>query len=1466
MARLPDVPIDVWTGYIQDQFTEKTNGLMDALEFRIKTSPFGEMFPAVSPQDNPMLSTYEQQLKQDADEQERRRNEEMQRLQQEQEFLTLRQEQAALMQRLAPPEPTPLDPGPPAQPGNPYPDTQDNPDVHDLFYRGAPPTDGEVPGVTYPLYKGPDQTPPDTMFKETSAQPQPQQVPPPMFEAPTPVQGQSFSDYAGQLRQMLGGERNSSYAAPPEPAPIEQNPVAPAEPTPVGADETQAPQGGLRNFQETFNQEFEQPQDRPQDPVSSKFWEPVTNVTEKMASKSHEIGLGDAWAAATAATDPAEKANLTRIAIGKTLQMVPDAVSEAAASPLIAAMGERETNPLAKANPLATGRVGDLPGAEAIPAAQLLRDAEIPGLKGVGSAIGVEDDARYLPTDIAVNVANGPGRALEIAQWLGVAGQALEHPDSPATAMLGIPAAGLAARYGLKGLGRLADSSIDPLDAIRTSAVADNATPSTAGDFNNANMPDIFSEPVENIRNTATDITDGLVPGNIPDTALANTTKYGMSAAQGALSGGLAAAEEDDADLGDISRGAALGAARGLGGRALRGTGAQGAWSSNIAKSEWKASWKPLYADQPRTPIENRPETIQGKAWEKFGQARDYLSERFFDNRTYVNKLQSEARRYLGRDLTYDEMLSEHTRRNTSQAAQVAIDQMLRPAVQRVGPDIDYFKDAMTYRDNIAVSNAKARQVYAQEAARQTPQVQAAEREVRRLEKMQNSPNAPMDLHTRLDEARTRLDEEIGIREGEAWQTGGMAGEGRSFSGDVDVRESQRRLAEIEQVVGPERWANIQSAMDDTQKFVEEYRQRMYDHGIINKKTLDALQQYDFYIPTRILDHINDESKVAVGGSVSLRDTGIHEASIKGTTAEREDPINSLMRLAFDSEARIAKNDAFNAFHALNAETPIFRAKRVEGTDARAKLTDEGSRSRIVTGFVDGKKLAYEVSDPWTAKALRFESDPVSNRFELRALRKLASVSREMITRNPAFIAGQVLLDVSGALVRESAWEGGPQNVPKVLKSLMQTYFDPELWKGLDSGQYKGDYARFLREGGGMAGFQDMTQEGLLRKQGDLQRNNPLDGFQVNNKEDWGRVVKWLGTGEALQNISTRLDLAPRVAAARLAEERLAKQGVDPNSAKLRGMIAGRESTMDFSKGGSLTKMLNQFIPFFNIGFQSAATPVRALRENPVAFPATAAATIGVPIMAAEAWNRSDPQRARDYEDIPDYIKARNLIVMMPEVPGTDIGKAGVDEFGGRRPKYIQFPLREFAMFGVLGRAAAQKAIQEAGGDVRDPMSWHQLGQELLVTGSPLTANNPTDLTTSFAPVGLSSALQLANNKDAFRGRQIATERNDMEASNISKALSNGLFDKFGVEIRPSQLEFLVRDSMSYTGAGALAAGDALTGRTRLTQEGAQSAPVVGGAVKRFYGNATGTRVNRSPGKSTDWRYRQDPATVWASL
>lgn len=1774
MANLPDIPLEHWTGYIQDQFEEKSNALMDTLDFRIKTSSLAEMFPALHPNDNPLLSAYEEQLKQDADEQERRRQEEYQRLEQEREMLLLQQEREQIMQQLAAQEPIPL------TPASPNPDLQGaDPAMTNPMYRGqVPDEEGRMPGLVKPIYTQPEgeaQQAGDTRqmagfgkpfdpaeiessrlsFERSQAARTP---PPPMYEAPTPEKGQSFQDYTRQLGSMLHIGNNEPSQGAPEPEPLPR----PTEPQPTG----------LHNFQQQFNQEMEQPQDRPTDPATNKVWEPVHYVAERLTKKSDELGLADIWSQVTRAVDPAEKADATRKAIARTMKLIPDAMTESVQG-LERAAGMGRESAVSSENPYGSGKFGPAerevikdvltpviqrPLAEA--AAGALEGRDIPGLRGLGQAIGVEEGARYSPGDVATNIMSGPFKAFDIAQWIGVAGEALENPASPATALLSIPAAGLAAKLGMKSLGRLADPSIDPFDPMRITTASrpvpdveyrivnaksatrgpqfatqdealdaissypesirgdlrvrevrgdiDPSAPDmagryyhgTGGDFTRpdaeklnpdslwgpahyitneplvagtgelalggkgqrgyaeqgmsdatrgllneieyakktieerADNPDlvarmqerldtaearlleepdelkyaredladlnrpglnsknpelrkyyekriadlemqhrtgpnvrptdvppglrlldvdqlagrdfarqvqtvvdsmdtedlgaaarlagnedwqnasyyakskvkvgdlwhaanqaladagyaeyaskmvnegfakagwdgikyyggrnipvkdadgnpvhhdalaIFPESLDKIRNATAGTPGGFIEGSGAGTNLARTTRYATSAAYGAASGGAEASQEPGADLGDVARGAAIGAARGVAGRAIRGTGAETPWAANIAKSEWKMGWRPLYENQPRTPVEEMDPSIQAKAWRKLNDFRDATSTLFFDNRTYMNKLQGEARKYLGRDLTYDEMLSEHTRRNTSQAAQVAIQEGLQPAIQKAGPDIDYFKEAITYRDNIAVSHAKSRQVYAQEAAAQTPGVQAAAREVARLERLSKSANAPLDTLAKLDEARDMLDHERAVREGEAWQTGGMAGEGRSFSGDLDVRQSEERLAEIEQTLGPERWANLQSAMDDTQKFVDQYRQQLYDHGVITKETLDALRQYEFYIPTRILDRVNDEGSVAIGQGISLRDTGIHEASVTGTTLEREDPINSLMRLSFDTEARIARNDAFTAFHFLNQETPVFSAQRVQGSAAHAKMTSEGTRSKIVSGFIDGKKVAYEVNDPWTVKSLRFEHEPISSNWVSKSFQKLGTVTKEMITRNPGFIAGQLLLDISGAMIRETSWEGGPTKSGRVFKALMQSYFDPELWKGLYSGRWNGDYAKFLRDGGGMAGFQDMSVKGLTRKQEDLMRKNVFDGFEVKNMADWGRVLKWLGTGEGMQAISSRLDVAPRVAAARLGEERALKAGFDPRSAELKGMIQGRDVTMDFARGGVLGKWMNRFVPFFNIGFQSAATPFRALRENPAGFLGTTLALVGAPIAAAEVWNRSDPARARDYEDIPDYIKARNLIVMMPEGLPFDIGKPGTDEFGGRRPKYFQMPLREFAMFGVLARAATNKAIEAAGGDVRDPATWNQLGHDILVTGSPIAANNAADLTFAGAPVGISTAAQLAINKDLFRGRQIGTERNDVEASNLSKGIAEQLF-KAGFDVRPSQIEFLIRDAGSYTGAGALAAADMVTGRQKMTDEGAQGLPLVGSTVKRFYGNATGQRLTEA--------------------
>ena len=71
---------------------------------------------------------------------------------------------------------------------------------------------------------------------------------------------------------------------------------------------------------------------------------------------------------------------------------------------------------------------------------------------------------------------------------------------------------------------------------------------------------------------------------------------------------------------------------------------------------------------------------------------------------------------------------------------------------------------------------------------------------------------------------------------------------------------------------------------------------------------------------------------------------------------------------------------------------------------------------------------------------------------------------------------------------------------------------------------------------------------------------------------------------------------------------------------------------------------------------------------------------LAAPAAATEAWNYSDHQRAKDYEDKPEYLKRLGIVIMHP-------GEAPRDAQGNRNPgaHFIPIP-NEFMPFVEAGR------------------------------------------------------------------------------------------------------------------------------------------------------------------------------------
>lgn len=637
-----------------------------------------------------------------------------------------------------------------------------------------------------------------------------------------------------------------------------------------------------------------------------------------------------------------------------------------------------------------------------------------------------------------------------------------------------------------------------------------------------------------------------------------------------------------------------------------------------------------------------------------------------------------------------------------------------------------------------------------------------------------------------------------------------MGNQARRFSGGLSAADSQQALADMATELGPQRMAQIQAAAQQVQDFGRQLLARKRDAGLITPQLYnDLTTMYPHYVPTRITDYMKEPLNIPLGKSLSVRDTGLRRNTVEGTVRAREDPLASMVRNAYESEALARKNEAFNAFVKLKDMDPALQAQVRSVPDSYTATRNEAK----VTGFVNGVRQTYVVPKI-LEQVIKGEPGAVIPGFAGALWGTMMGTFRAMATsRNPVFLASNATLDAATYAVRESMRAGGPQNLPKILSELAGAYVD--AFRGVLQGTYHGDTARFLKGGGGQFGFFQGTPGEARATLDALKRSNV---FSINGIGDVKRLVKDLVTLKPIEGLGERIELAPRVASFRLAE----KAGANP----VKAVINGRTVTMDFAQGGNVAKVINQFVPFFNVGMQAPAQISRAFKENPKGFIASTAALLAGPTLTAEAWNRSDPQRAKDYDDVPQYLKDQGIVIMLP-------GEAPKDAAGNRKPQFVHIRLREYAPFAILAREAAQRAI----GD--DPRSWGDMIKGVLGSVSPIQGNNAADTLSSFSPLGVSTGLQLTTNQDYFRGGQIATQRADERASALSKAIA----DASG--FRPSQVEFAARDVGSGVAGAVLAASDLAMGQQKDTGT-PQGLPGVGGLYGRFVKGTTGNRLDKA--------------------
>lgn len=754
------------------------------------------------------------------------------------------------------------------------------------------------------------------------------------------------------------------------------------------------------------------------------------------------------------------------------------------------------------------------------------------------------------------------------------------------------------------------------------------------------------------------------------------------------------------------------------------------------------------------------------------------LTRAWTDAGVDINHIQEQTAKVAGRALNAEEQVAEMRLLNPNSAAQLNVQQHLLPAIKAVGPqDQENLSKYLILQHNVEVateSGEKARQEILSKPLTNLPAKDQLDTLNRRLRAYQNLAKQS-DTHqakytpliSRTQKAIARAQERLSKQTARAQTVQNISGQmaatktatNRQFSAGLHLDTSVQALQDLEQEVGPQRWATIQQAGQQVTDFGKSLLQKRVDAGIITQDLADELmQRYPNYVPMRILTYTLDPEQQGMNQSartLSMRDIGLKRLTQEGTDAAQQDPLAAMVVQAYQTEAAALRNRVFNGIAQLREANPALKdvfKEVINPVTEQPTNTVKRTRELVsVQGFVDGQRTTYLMPRDLSEAIQGTTSSPVP------AVQSFMTLLRSLYASdNPLFVGTHAAITFVPSLVRMSMHEGGPSAIPRVLGALGTEYariFQDMANGNFAAGRYGSDAERFIAGGGAMFGGKAPYSLEDAKK----------IVTEVNSPTDARTAIKSLFS--ATGNLINRVDLAPRVAAFKMAEQR----GANPVAA----VTEGRRISTDFAMGGNVARQVNQFIPFFNVGVQATAQGYRTIKEDPVKWLKVATAVIGGPTIAAEAWNRADPQRAQDYEDVPDYYKDTGIVIMT--------GGSVTDPAGNRRPTFIHIPLRIYAPFASITRKIAGSVM---GGKTEDWASLLGGGIQEMSPGVGL-------------PLGAASNVAIAGmtGVNPYTGGHVVSKAADQDSGIIAKdtaAAYNAVNNAVGryPGTHPSEIQF----------------------------------------------------------------------------
>jgi hypothetical protein len=465
--------------------------------------------------------------------------------------------------------------------------------------------------------------------------------------------------------------------------------------------------------------------------------------------------------------------------------------------------------------------------------------------------------------------------------------------------------------------------------------------------------------------------------------------------------------------------------------------------------------------------------------------------------------------------------------------------------------------------------------------------------------------------------------------------------------GGMNLKDSKEAISTIETQFAAKGGdiKDLRKAMTDFRDWTDKHiLQEAYDSGVLSKASYDAIKKNnEWYATFEVLAHIPDDINKIPNLPSKEWFSAANQKIIKemsGTEKAITDPIEATMKKFADAQALFARNKVANTFlDEAHNNIPIRKVVDSEKEFAIAQKNGENPIMRggwdvneldTISRFKDGKVETYtvpkEIADtlkqisPWQAP---------------KVIQAYNTVFRAAATTlNLGFAVGNAARDAFMAFV------AGPGYKTSDFFGKFQKDWVKGAYEGLKSELGKPSLMDDYVKSGGTFGYSGSEafeggSKNLLRV--------PL--FKRSPGEMTVEILKSPIT--LMEKLNSVIEAAPRLGTF----DRLMKLGYTPEDAAM----AARQVTIDFNRGGTWTKVVNQFVPFLNARVQAKVTLVDAFRKDPQGTLAKTAVSTVIPASGLYAWNRL--YYDKEYDMIPDHIKSDYFVFITGTTTDKKTGK-----------------------------------------------------------------------------------------------------------------------------------------------------------------------------------------------------------------